>query len=122
MNSRVFSADKAILGVMAFAFGLFFELHISIWWVSRSTSLGDLALLLGMGAIAASLLSVIGWYVLKFALLLQAGRISLRKGKTESSESMTRTEWWLTAIKWYFALLVSLLVSIAALGLLLVGL
>lgn len=97
MGSRVFNADKAILGIMAFTVALFFELHVAIWWVSRSDSLGDLALLLGMGVVVAGVFFVCSWYLIKTVLIYQAGKRSVQgtsDDSTSDSESGSWLKWW----------------------------
>ena len=110
MDSRVFSADKAILGVMAFAVALFFELHVAIWWVSRSNGLGDLALLLGMGLVVVGVFSVVSWYLVKTVILYQAGKQVVRGNpdNTESTSGSSRLMWWGKVIVGYIVVMAGL--------------
>lgn len=113
MDSRVFSADKAVLGVMAFAVALFFELHVAIWWVSRSDSLGDLALLLGMGLVVVGLFSVGSWYLIKTIILYQAGKRAVRENtdKSQSGSESSRLMWWGKVIAGYIVVMAGLAVA-----------
>lgn len=118
MDSRVFDADKAFIGVIAFAIALFFELHLAIWWVSRSNSLGDLVLLLGMGSVVVGVFLIGSWYGVKTVIIYQAGKRTVQANSDTSSsdsESGSWLTWWAKVIAGYLVVMLSL-VAVGLLG------